>query len=61
MTNVSCENIKTLLVQKLTKYFGQGYKCHDTILVNSKVRYRKITFFFFSLTWVSGPVCAHLD
>jgi hypothetical protein len=46
MTNVSCENIKTLLVQKLTKYFGQGYKCHDTILVNSKVRYRKITFFF---------------
>jgi hypothetical protein len=36
------------------------YLNNDTLIYDDD-DYVKNTFFFFSLTWVSGPACAHLD
>jgi hypothetical protein len=46
---------KTKLFAKLKK--EKNRKENDKLVLQLHL----ISFFFFSLTWVSGPVCAHLD
>jgi len=46
------------------KYFKKQLQPHFQISLKNKdikTLFQSTMFFFFSLTWVSGPACAHLD